>query len=112
MKSSVIFKNPDKPVNHKPMIAAGAVVAYNLLKSKQESSTSSNQYDYSGSSTSSKSEAMAAFDGLCCILCLMGPMVGVPVAAASPTAALFVFIAVACIYAISITRLLYVLIKG
>lgn len=109
MKSSVIFKNPDKPVNHKPMIAAGAVVAYNALKSKQESSTSSNQY---GSSSSSKSEAMAAFDGLCCILCLMGPMVGVPVAAASPTAALFVFIAVACIYAISITRLLYVLIKG
>jgi uncharacterized Tic20 family protein len=34
MGSGMIFKNPDKPANHKPMITAGAVVAYNLLKSK------------------------------------------------------------------------------
>ena len=78
MKSSVIFKNPDKPVNHKPMIAAGAVVAYNLLKSKDSSSVEKNNNHTSNSSSSGLSAEGVAFISV--FTAIFSPLIGLFVA--------------------------------
>lgn len=60
MSSGIIFKNPEKPTNHKPMIAAGIVVGYNFLKDRNKPAEVDISNTSSGTSSSGAGIALCS----------------------------------------------------
>lgn len=110
MRSSVIHKNPDKPVNHKPAIALGAVVAYNVLKSKSkesQSSSSNNSYSYGVSGGSGVSDRAGDIVARCVIFAILAPAIAILVGLL--TNALIGFISIPVIWFLCIVCFIYAL---